>query len=127
MEPCTPFNRRAFGENHEELALVFLEEKGLVFVERNFHFGRYGEIDLVMRDRDTLVFVEVKARRSHRFGTPEDAVDRRKRAQIRKVARGYVHLRQLIDFVPRFDVIAIDYVTGTGGRPEIRHLVDAFR
>lgn len=121
------FNRRAYGEVQEELALRYLEEKGYELIEKNFRFGRYGEIDLVMRDRGTWVFVEVKARRSHRFGTPEEAVDPRKRQQIRKIARGFVHVRRLIDYVVRFDVVAVDYVTGIGGEPEIRHLVDAFR
>ena len=64
-----PTNRRADGATQEELALEYLLALGYRLVKKNFQFGKVGEIDLVMRDGETYVFVEVKARRSHGFGT----------------------------------------------------------
>lgn len=127
MKTDTPFNRRSWGAEHEELALQYLQQKGYRLVKRNFRFGRAGEIDLVMRDNDIYVFVEVKARRSTQFGTPEDAVTPAKRKQIVGIARGFAHVMQLTDYEARFDVLAVDYTTGTNGQPEIRHHIDAFR
>ncbi len=120
-------NRRSEGAGYEELALNYLIDQGYKLLKRNFHFGRAGEIDLVMKDGETYVFVEVKARRSHTFGTPEEAVTLGKRKQIRRVAEGFVHVHKLIDYTARFDVVAIDFVTGKPGEPEIRHHIDAFR
>jgi len=120
-------NRRSWGEEHEERALNYLLEKGYRLVKKNFRFGRQGEIDLILRDGEVWVFVEVKTRRSHVFGTPEEAVTPAKRKQLRKVAQGFAYVMGLTEYEARFDVVAIDYATGSGGRPEIRHLTDAFR
>lgn len=119
-------NLRADGERHEEIALDYLCGLGYRLVKRNFRFGRSGEIDLVMRDGDCYVFVEVKTRRSHGFGPPEEAVTPAKRSRIRKVAQGFLYVNKVIDYEARFDVVAIDYVTGNGREPEIRHYRDAF-
>ena len=127
MNRPNTFNRRSWGEEHEELALKHLLGKGLKLVKKNFHFGKAGEIDLIMRDDEVWVFVEVKARRSHTFGLPEEAVTESKRRQIKRVARGFVHIMELKEYEARFDVIALDYVTGNKDQPEIRHSIDAFR
>ena len=121
------FNRRAFGSDHEEIALEYLLQKGYRLKKQNFRFGKAGEIDLIMMDGPIWVFIEVKTRRSHKYGTPEESVDHRKRKQIRKIARGFLHVFNITHYTARFDVVAIDYVTGTDGNPEIRHLEDAFR
>jgi putative endonuclease len=119
-------NRRADGAEHEEMALGYLLRLGYRLVKRNFSFGAAGEIDLIMRDGPVYVFVEVKARRSHEFGPPEGSVTVAKRRRIRRVAEGFVHVNDITDYEARFDVVAIDYVTGVGGLPEIRHHIDAF-
>jgi putative endonuclease len=119
-------NTRHDGTEHETIALDYLERCGLELVARNFHYGTLGEIDLVMRDQNTWVFVEVKCRRSYRFGRPEDAVTPAKQRNIRRVAEGFLHRWKLTQQSARFDVVAVDYVTGSAGKPEIRHLVDAF-
>jgi len=121
-----PTNRRSDGAEHEELALRYLLDLGYRLVKRNFHFGRSGEIDLVMSDGGVYVFVEVKCRRSHSHGMPEDAVTPAKRRRIRRIAEGFFHVMQLSAYEARFDMIAIDYATGSGGRPEIRHHINAF-
>jgi putative endonuclease len=116
----------ADGAYHEGIALTYLLERGYTLIKQNFRFGKLGEIDLVMRDRGVYVFVEVKARRSHGYGLPEEAVTPAKRRKIRKVAEGFVYINRLVHYEARFDVIAIDYLTGHDGRPEIRHYVNAF-
>ena len=77
-------------------------------VSRNYRC-RLGEIDLVMRDTDTLVFVEVRRRRSRAFGGGLDSVDARKRARIVAAAEHYLMVNRIGDDRPcRFDVVAID-------------------
>ena len=126
MESPDSFNTRSWGAEHEEIALNYLLEKGYRLIKKNFRFGKAGEIDLVMREGDVYVFVEVKARRNHAFGLPEDSVNATKRRQLRSIAKGFVHVMDLKEYEARFDVIAVDYATGTEGKPEIRHWRDAF-
>ncbi|PIU45712.1 MAG: YraN family protein [Ignavibacteriales bacterium CG07_land_8_20_14_0_80_59_12] len=110
------------GKLGEDLAARFLEGLGYTIIERNYRYVRQ-EIDIVARDRDVLVFVEVKSRRSLRFGEPEDAVTERKRHHIRRTAEGFLHERRIKDTECRFDVVAIDETR----RPaEIRHYINAF-
>ena len=100
-------NTRAAGARYEDIALAYLQHAGLAPITRNFSC-RYGEIDLVMRDRDTIVFVEVRYRRSGRFGGGIDSVDAGKRAKLVRSASAYLadHPR-LAGCTCRFDVVAI--------------------
>lgn len=116
-------NRRKEGDHNEELARDFLAHKGYTIIHEKWRFGKVGEIDLICKDGDILVFVEVKAKANHDYGTPEDAVTPGKRLQIRRVARGYLYINKIAFADCRFDIVAIDYVTG---KPEIRHWVHAF-
>jgi len=84
-------DRGAWGEQY---AAQYLQEQGYEIVEQNYRYGRVGEIDIVARDGDTWVFVEVKTRRSHRFGLPEEAVTLAKQTQLRKLA--VAQLRHLL-------------------------------
>jgi putative endonuclease len=121
-----PGSRRtsqALGQTGEAIALNYLRRKKYAIVETRFRFLR-GEIDIVARHRDTLVFVEVKMRTGQAFGRPEESVTPAKQQQIRKVAEGYLLLRRPGDVVCRFDVIAIRPDEGTGYAVE--HFVDAF-
>ena len=97
-----------------------LVAKGLTLVARNWR-GRTGEIDLVFDDDDTLVFVEVKARSSARCGAPEESVDRRKLAQLRRVAAEYLAREEQRERSCRFDVVAVS-LAGSGP-PEVQHFV----
>ena len=115
-------NQRAKGQAGEETAVDYLVKKGYHILERNFRFER-GEIDIIAVDREDLVFVEVKSRRSTAFGDPEDALTPAKCKQIRKVAEGYLFKSNIDDQLCRFDIIAIEYQKNI---PVIRHLVDAF-
>jgi putative endonuclease len=91
-------------------------------VERNYR-TRYGELDLILRREDTLVFVEVKLRRGLGFGDPLEAVTPRKRAAIRALAERYLSDREPEFDAVRFDVVGI--LLG-GGTRSIVHIEDAF-
>lgn len=116
-------NQREKGTVAEDAAVEFLKNKGFTIVKRNFHFGRDGEIDIIARDRDVLVFVEVKARASDLYGSPESSITPSKIKTIRRTAEGYLYINKITDVECRFDVIAIDYARKP---PEIRHLISAF-
>lgn len=100
-------NRRAMGACFEELAARYLEKQGYSILERNFS-SRYGEIDLIAKDKDTIVFVEVKYRSSISAGYPAEAITARKQERIRKTAQYYLCRHQISENVPcRFDVAAV--------------------
>lgn len=100
-------NKRATGSRYEEQAAVFLKEKGIIILEQNFRC-RQGEIDLIGREGNTIVFFEVKYRRNDAYGLPAEAVDTRKQLRICRVADAYRMKRRLYDNVSlRFDVVAI--------------------
>lgn len=116
-------SQRGLGAWGEDAAVAFLTNQGYRIIDRNWH-AAHGELDIVAHDGETLVFVEVKARRGHDFGWPEDAVTPAKQARLRKTAWAYLlaHDREDDDF--RFDVVAIDRgPAGTVGRLE--HYVNA--
>ena len=111
--------RQARGARAEELARAHLERAGLKLLGRNYRCPQ-GEIDLVMADGDTLVFVEVRFRASAAFGSAAETVDARKRARVIAAAQHYL-LAHPADRPCRFDVVA-----GDGNAP-IEWLRDAFR
>ena len=101
-------NNRRVGAMQEQIAAAFLAQHGVRIIERNFHNGRAGEIDLIGYDGDVLIFVEVKYRSSGRSGTPEEAVTRSKQRSICRAARFYISSRHLsVEEPMRFDVVAI--------------------
>ena len=110
------------GDRGEDEALRYLLSKGFELVERNYR-TRYGELDLIMRDDDTLVFVEVKWRASVAYGSPVEAVDERKRRAVRSIAETYLAEREPWFDEARFDVVGI---LGGGAGARIEHIRDAF-
>lgn len=97
----------AIGQRTEALALRYLGDQGLQLLERNFRCRR-GEIDLVMEDGSCIVFVEVRYRRSTRFGTPAETIGPKKRRRLLIAARVYLQSHPETRRRPaRFDVIAI--------------------
>lgn len=90
----------------ETLAVRHLEARGCEILERNYRAER-GEIDIIAQDGTFTVFVEVKTRRSLKFGVPQAAVTLQKQRQISKVALAYLQSQHLLDTSCRFDVIAI--------------------
>lgn len=101
-----PDPRRQFGNESEEKAARFLEEAGMKILERQYR-TRFGEIDLIAKDGDEIVFVEVKARKSSAFGYPEESVTAKKLEKIARVADQYLAGRG--DVPRRIDVVAIEY------------------
>lgn len=91
----------------EDSAALHLKKKGWKILRKNFRAPEGGEIDLVCRDRDTLVFVEVKARRREESGRPFDAVDRDKQRLIRRAALHWLRLLDMPDITFRFDVVEV--------------------
>jgi putative endonuclease len=115
-------NKRKQGTDGETQAAEYLKSLGFRIVRRNYRYGR-GEIDLIAEEHGELIFVEVKMRRSRLYGTPEEAITPQKQKKIRAAAEGYLAQYQLFDRICRFDVIAIECLSG---RTEIRHIRDAF-
>ena len=116
-------NKHSFGKSGEDIALAYLKKKKYRILERNFRFLR-GEIDIIAYDKDTLVFIEVKTRKSRAFGSPEEAVTPQKQHQIRKIAQGFLVKNNLQDVECRFDVISLSFDEKEGC--SIRHIKDAF-
>ena len=94
------------GRIGEEATARLLEQRGWRILARNFR-RRFGEIDIVARQGDTLIFVEVKTRSSLRFGAPAEAVDARKRRRLSKTALDYMMRSHLTDLNARFDVASV--------------------
>ena len=114
--------RLNYGERSEHRAARHLKWRGYRIIARNFRAAG-AEIDIIAKDRDTIVFVEVKARMSDTFGPPELAVDDRKQYRIRRAAEIFANRHHSDEMPMRFDVIAI---SGEGRGCRIDHLKDAF-
>jgi len=108
------------GRKGESLAAEYLINKGFNILERNYRYGRL-EIDIIAEIDNVIVFIEVKARQSKRFGYPEEAVDNRKTDHILTCADHYIYQNQWTGDI-RFDIISIFL------KPEIliEHIEDAF-
>jgi len=94
------------GKEGERIAADFLKKNGYRIVENNYRCP-IGEIDIVARDKDDLVFVEVKARKSSTLGYPEQAVGRQKQRKMSQLALWYIQEKKLHGINARFDVVAV--------------------
>jgi len=115
-------DRLSLGKKGEELAITQLRALKYKILERNFKCS-LGEIDIVARDRNTLVFVEVKTRATKDFGGPAAAVDPRKQRQLSRVALTYLSQKKLTDVPARFDVVAVELLPPS---PRIEVIRNAF-
>jgi putative endonuclease len=97
----------AVGKAGEEAAVQYLCQQGYQILERNYRC-RFGEIDLIARDGQTLAFIEVKTRRSQRFGPPAAAVTIEKQRHLIKASQVYLHQKRKADEICRFDVLTIE-------------------
>ena len=116
--------RLMLGQWGEAQAVSFLEHKGLKILTCNYRCSA-GEIDIIARDRNFLIFVEVKTRRSVSFGSPQEAVGRHKQRQILRAAQWYLLQHKIGKLQPRFDVIAVLWQSWDAS-PRIDHIEDAF-
>ena len=115
-------SKTALGNAAETQALCYLQAQGLVLVQRNFRC-RTGELDLIMRDAETLVFVEVRSRRSAQYGSPAESITPSKQYKLFSAASAYLQ-HQDVDLPCRFDVIAI---LKSAKQTQIEWIKDAFR
>ena len=113
--------KNIYGKRSEIIASDFLKEKGYKIIQTNYK-NKIGEIDVIAQDGDCLVFVEVKARLSQKFGHPFEAIDERKQQKIHAVASLYMVKNKKYGSLCRFDAISILGLEN----PEITHIVDAF-
>ena len=117
-----PISSSKTGRQGERVAAQFLENKGCTILERNYHV-RGGEIDIIARSDEIIVFVEVKSTRANSFGNPATWVDERKQKRIGCAAERYLLDKKIENVDCRFDVITVDFTT----QPiHINHTPDAF-
>ncbi|MGE0084558.1 MAG: YraN family protein [Desulfococcaceae bacterium] len=115
-------DRRQFGQDSEALAAELLCQKGYEIIDRNWR-TKEGEIDIVAKDGETLVFVEVKARRSRGFGHPKYAVNQKKQQKLSLTALSYLKMTSQLHSKARFDVVTL---ISAGNCPEIEIVRNAF-
>lgn len=110
------------GKSGEEAAAEFLKAQGYSILFRNYK-SKLGEIDIIARDNDTYCFIEVKTRRSDRYGLSQEAVLVHKEKQICKAALGFLKKNNLLEKKARFDIVAINYA---GQGPQLELFKNAF-
>ena len=109
------------GKLGEDLAVQYLTDKGYEILERNWR-NIHKEIDIIAKEGDDLVIVEVKARQTDEYGEPDIAVTKRKQRMLIAAANAYI-LKNNLDVSTRFDIISIVF---KNGEPVIEHIEDAF-
>jgi len=109
------------GKQGEEIATTYLLRQGYIILDTNWRAGR-NEIDLIARDKDFLVIIEVKSRSSDKFAEPEESVTRDKQNALIRAANAYIY-RKNINLETRFDIISIIH---NKNETRINHLKDAF-
>ena len=110
-----------YGKRSEIIASNYLKKKGYKILETNYK-NDVGEIDIIAKDKDYIVFVEVKSRLSQKFGHPFEAIDEIKQQKIHAVASLYMVKNHKFGSLCRFDAISILGLEN----PEITHIIDAF-
>ena len=114
--------RQILGKTGEDLAVRYLRKNGYTILETNYR-NSLGEIDIIAKEQDTIVFVEVKTRKNNRFAHPKEAVTSRKQKTISRVAQAWLKQRKKKDAKARFDVVA---VLADQNKPEIELIKHAF-
>uniref|UniRef100_A0A7C1J4G6 UPF0102 protein ENQ35_01385 n=1 Tax=Ammonifex degensii TaxID=42838 RepID=A0A7C1J4G6_9THEO len=117
--------RQQYGSEAEAVAAAHLKRKGYQILAQNYRCP-YGEIDLIALDQGTLVFVEVRAKSSLRFGTPQESVGYKKQQKLREVARYYLANEWRRGSLCRFDVVAIRLDRESRKIKSIEHIKNAF-
>lgn len=118
--------KKLLGDFGEECAAVYLKEKKYKILERNYK-NAFGEIDIIAKQKKDIVFIEVKTRKSDKYGSPYEAVDYNKQNKIIAAAKLYLSKNKLFDKNVRFDMVEI-YASLTGESAEldkINHIENA--
>ncbi|MFW6238444.1 MAG: YraN family protein [Halanaerobiales bacterium] len=116
------YSNKELGDWGENRACTYLKDTGYNLVERNFR-TRWGEIDIIARREDLIAFIEVKTRKSKKYGTPVEAVNRKKQHKIKSLARSFLQQNDITCCQVRFDIISIKI---SGCKARLRHLKNAF-
>ncbi len=111
-------NKRKFGMIGEKIAQGYLKDNGYEIIDTNF-YTKMGEIDIICKKGNSIVFVEVKTRTTLEYGTPAIAVNTNKKKHIKQTAKVYIHLNRLYNYNVEFDVIEVIIMHG---KCKINHL-----
>lgn len=99
-------NKKSFGDSGEYVAASYLKRNGYKILDKNFRI-KLGEIDIIAKQKNTLIFCEVKTRNNSIYGHPFESVNKRKQAKIKRIAEAYIQRFKLYKSDVRFDVISI--------------------
>jgi len=116
-------NTRKKGSKSEDIAKRYLLSQGYKYIERNYYCPA-GEIDLIFKDDNELVFVEVKSSKGDDFGQPEERIDRNKIQKLAESANIYLAEKKIYDTNCRFDVVSV--IFEKNNRIKIKHIQNAF-
>jgi archaeal holliday junction resolvase (hjc) len=114
--------KRDFGNTGENLATDYLEKQGYTILERNF-YCKQGEIDIIAKDKNEIVFIEVKSRSNKLFGIPSEAVTKQKIKHLFRTARYFLYKNKMINEYIRFDVVEILIKSGKFNINHIKQIV----
>lgn len=115
-------NNLFLGRSGEDEAAELLKKNGYKILARNYK-NKLGEVDIIAQDKDRICFVEVKTRRSGRFGLPAESIQLSKQRQISKIALNFLKQGNLLDRKARFDVVSVIY---SNGEPKLDLIKGAF-
>lgn len=111
-------SKKELGKFGEDVSCIYLEQIGYRILERNFHC-KQGEIDIIAKDKDEYVFIEVKTRSNIHFGRPKEAINNPKQKHIYQSTKFYLYIHGLINAFVRFDVIEVYFINN---RYKLKHL-----
>ncbi|KKP88682.1 MAG: hypothetical protein UR93_C0010G0003 [Berkelbacteria bacterium GW2011_GWA2_35_9] len=115
--------RKKLGGQGEKHALGYLQKKGYQLITQNY-YNYIGEIDLIMRDKKTIVFVEVKTKTELEFGNPLEMIDTRKQKKLLQCIKAYLHKNDLFEADVRIDAVSV-VVDIWGNKLRIEHIENA--
>lgn len=114
--------KKDFGNSGEDIAVQYLKKRGHVILERNF-YCKQGEIDIISKDRNEIVFTEVKSRTDVGFGLPSEAVTKQKIRHLYRTAQYYLYKNNILDEFIRFDVVEILIKSGKFNINHIKQII----
>lgn len=114
--------KKEFGNKGEDIAIEYLEKRGYIILERNF-YCRQGEIDIIAKDKNEIVFIEVKSRSSIQYGCPSEAVNKQKIRHLYRTSKYYLYKNKYLNNYIRFDVIEILIKNGKFNVNHIKQII----
>lgn len=116
------YSNKELGDWGEHRACIYLKKNNYCLLKRNFR-TRQGEIDIIARQNDIIAFIEVKTRKSKKYGFPVEAVNKKKQKKIQSLARCFLQRKDYSCYRVRFDIICIII---SGNKARLRHMKNAF-